>query len=114
MMSTAQRTLLVELLTEELPPKALARLGDAFADGIANGLRTRGLTTDASVVTPKTPHRSTGDDIALPPSSHHPHSPAASRVTARAVRLQRLSRRDQAWETPMAKIAATGGAIDKL
>ncbi|WP_150575955.1 glycine--tRNA ligase subunit beta [Pandoraea aquatica] len=58
MMSTAQRTLLVELLTEELPPKALARLGDAFADGIANGLRTRGLTTDASVVTPfATPRR---------------------------------------------------------
>ncbi|VVE04489.1 glycine--tRNA ligase subunit beta [Pandoraea aquatica] len=57
-MSTAQRTLLVELLTEELPPKALARLGDAFADGIANGLRTRGLTTDASVVTPfATPRR---------------------------------------------------------
>ncbi|WP_036664331.1 glycine--tRNA ligase subunit beta [Pandoraea sp. SD6-2] len=58
MMSTAQRTLLVELLTEELPPKALARLGDAFADGIANGLRTRGLTTDASAVTPyATPRR---------------------------------------------------------
>ncbi len=58
MMSTAQRTLLVELLTEELPPKALARLGDAFADGIANGLRTRGLTTHASVVTPfATPRR---------------------------------------------------------
>ncbi|ALS59169.1 glycine--tRNA ligase subunit beta [Pandoraea norimbergensis] len=58
MMSTAQRTLLVELLTEELPPKALARLGDAFADGIANGLRSRGLTTDASVVTPyATPRR---------------------------------------------------------
>ncbi|VVD70630.1 glycine--tRNA ligase subunit beta [Pandoraea capi] len=51
MMSTAQRTLLVELLTEELPPKALARLGDAFADGIANGLRSRGLVTEASVVT---------------------------------------------------------------
>lgn len=58
MMSTAQRTLLVELLTEELPPKALARLGDAFAEGIANGLRTRGLTTDASVVKPyATPRR---------------------------------------------------------
>ena len=36
-------TLLVELLTEELPPKALPRLGQAFADGIAAGLRTRGL-----------------------------------------------------------------------
>ncbi|AJC20002.1 glycine--tRNA ligase subunit beta [Pandoraea pulmonicola] len=58
MMSTAQRTLLVELLTEELPPKALARLGDAFADGIANGLRTRGLVTGESVVTPyATPRR---------------------------------------------------------
>ena len=33
-----QDTLLVELLTEELPPKALARLGEAFADGIVKGL----------------------------------------------------------------------------
>ena len=36
-------TLLVELLTEELPPKALPKLGQAFADGIAAGLRARGL-----------------------------------------------------------------------
>ena len=32
----------VELFTEELPPKALKRLGEAFADGIAAGLRERG------------------------------------------------------------------------
>jgi glycyl-tRNA synthetase beta chain len=31
--------LLVELFTEELPPKALQRLGEAFAAGIADGLR---------------------------------------------------------------------------
>jgi len=31
MTQSHQATLLVELLTEELPPKALARLGDAFA-----------------------------------------------------------------------------------
>ncbi len=31
-------TLLVELRTEELPPKSLKRLGEAFADGIAQGL----------------------------------------------------------------------------
>ena len=36
-------SLLVELFTEELPPKALKRLGDAFADAIAKGLQTRGL-----------------------------------------------------------------------
>ncbi|MDR2506901.1 MAG: glycine--tRNA ligase subunit beta [Candidatus Accumulibacter sp.] len=31
-------TLLVEILTEELPPKALARLGEAFRDGLIDGL----------------------------------------------------------------------------
>ncbi|MDB5759588.1 MAG: hypothetical protein JWM30_2877, partial [Burkholderia sp.] len=30
------QTLLVELLTEELPPKALAKLGAAFAAGLFN------------------------------------------------------------------------------
>ncbi|CAB3779806.1 glycine--tRNA ligase subunit beta [Pararobbsia alpina] len=36
-------SLLVELLTEELPPKALARLSDAFAQGLAERLAARGL-----------------------------------------------------------------------
>jgi glycyl-tRNA synthetase beta chain len=35
--------LLIELFTEELPPKALRRLGDAFATAIVEGLRSRGL-----------------------------------------------------------------------
>ncbi len=35
--------LLVELYTEELPPKALRKLGEAFASGIAAGLKQRGL-----------------------------------------------------------------------
>ncbi|MGZ3238036.1 MAG: glycine--tRNA ligase subunit beta, partial [Burkholderiaceae bacterium] len=45
------QTLLVELLTEELPPKALAKLGEAFANGIFNGLQTRGFLTSDSVAT---------------------------------------------------------------
>ncbi|RJG07077.1 glycine--tRNA ligase subunit beta [Noviherbaspirillum cavernae] len=44
-------TLLVELLTEELPPKALAKLGDAFAAGILNGLKSRDFLEADSVVT---------------------------------------------------------------
>ena len=36
--------LLVELFTEELPPKALRRLGEAFADAIVAGLAARGLS----------------------------------------------------------------------
>jgi glycyl-tRNA synthetase beta chain len=52
-------TLLVELLCEELPPKALKRLGEAFADGIAAGLRKRGMVEGdaAAVRTYATPRR---------------------------------------------------------
>jgi glycyl-tRNA synthetase beta chain len=38
-------TLLVELLCEELPPKALKRLGDAFAEGLRKGLAKRDLVS---------------------------------------------------------------------
>ena len=45
------QTLLVELLTEELPPKALAKLGAAFAAGIVNGLKGRDFLDDGFVAT---------------------------------------------------------------
>jgi glycyl-tRNA synthetase beta chain len=45
------QTLLIELLTEELPPKALAKLGAAFADGIVKGLKSRDFLEDDSVAT---------------------------------------------------------------
>jgi len=51
-------TLLVELQTEELPPKALVKLGAAFAAGIVNGLSARGFIDAGSVATPyATPRR---------------------------------------------------------
>ncbi|MEP7262422.1 MAG: glycine--tRNA ligase subunit beta, partial [Usitatibacter sp.] len=40
--------LLVELLCEELPPKALKRLGEAFADGVFKGLEKRGLVEEGA------------------------------------------------------------------
>ncbi len=55
---SATRNLLVELLVEELPPKALKALSESFAEGIAHSLRTQGLATDQSAVTPyATPRR---------------------------------------------------------
>ena len=52
------QTLLIELLTEELPPKALAKLGDAFAAGIFNGLKSRDfLEADATATAYATPRR---------------------------------------------------------
>ena len=57
-MSMTTQNLLVELFVEELPPKALKKLGDAFASELAAQLRSRGLADAASVVTPyATPRR---------------------------------------------------------
>ena len=52
------QTLLVEIQTEELPPKALVKLGAAFANGIANGLKARDfLEADSAVTAHATPRR---------------------------------------------------------
>jgi len=51
-------SLLIELFTEELPPKALARLGEAFAQGLFDGLGARDLLEAGATVTPfATPRR---------------------------------------------------------
>jgi glycyl-tRNA synthetase beta chain len=49
---TSAQSLLVELFVEELPPKALKKLGEAFSQILADTLKTQGLIDDASVVTP--------------------------------------------------------------
>ncbi len=57
-MNMTTQNLLVELFVEELPPKALKKLGEAFASELAAQLRSRGLADAASVVTPyATPRR---------------------------------------------------------
>ncbi|MFP8779656.1 glycine--tRNA ligase subunit beta [Hydrogenophaga sp. RWCD_12] len=46
------KNLLVELFVEELPPKALRKLGDAFAGVLADQLKAQGLAAADVVVTP--------------------------------------------------------------
>ena len=56
MMTT--QNLLVELFVEELPPKALKKLGDAFAGVLLDQLKNQGLATADAVLTPyATPRR---------------------------------------------------------
>ena len=50
-MSESVNNLLVELFVEELPPKALNKLGEAFAAGLAASLQAQGLATPQAVVT---------------------------------------------------------------
>ena len=50
MMST--KNLLVELFVEELPPKALKKLGESFAANLAASLKAQGLIDETSIATP--------------------------------------------------------------
>lgn len=45
------KNLLVELFVEELPPKALKKLGEVFAQTLAQSLETQGLAPEAAAVT---------------------------------------------------------------
>jgi glycyl-tRNA synthetase beta chain len=45
------KNLLIELFVEELPPKALKKLGLSFANVLADSLKIQGLSSDASTVT---------------------------------------------------------------
>ncbi|MCW0208785.1 MAG: glycine--tRNA ligase subunit beta [Achromobacter sp.] len=57
-MTTNIRPLLVELLTEELPPKALQKLGQAFAEGVRATLDRHGLLAGGCAATAySTPRR---------------------------------------------------------
>ena len=46
------KNLLVELFVEELPPKALKKLGEAFAAGLVASLKAQGLAGEHSAVVP--------------------------------------------------------------
>ena len=58
------QNLLVELLVEELPPKALRNLGRAFAAALADSLKAQGLASPDAVVTDYASPRRLGVHIA--------------------------------------------------
>ncbi len=50
-MTASAKTLLLELLVEELPPKLLKRLGESFTESVTAGLRSAGLLSADSAAT---------------------------------------------------------------
>jgi len=56
----SSRALLVELFTEELPPKALPKLGQAFAQGLHDALQTLGLIEATCTIEPFATPRKAG------------------------------------------------------
>jgi glycyl-tRNA synthetase beta chain len=49
--SSSTATLLIEVFTEELPPKSLRKLGDAFATSLSDSIKVASLSTAESVTT---------------------------------------------------------------
>ena len=50
-MTMTTHNLLLELFVEELPPKALKKLGDAFAGALFEQLQAQGLAAAGSMLT---------------------------------------------------------------
>jgi glycyl-tRNA synthetase beta chain len=98
------KNLLVELLVEELPPKALKRLGESFAQSLFDGLKRQGLTSDYSACTPyATPRR-----LAVHISSVLPQAPDKAVVHKLMPVAVGLSADGQATPALLKKLAALG------
>ena len=123
-----QATLLVELLTEELPPKSLARLGSAFAQGVAGGLVARQLKAAAAdhrvfatprrigVLVPKVSAKAADrQKVETGPSEKAPAAAIAGFAKKHGVALEALERQ----ETPKgivvaARVDIAGAALDEV
>jgi len=122
-----QATLLVELLSEELPPKPLGRLGSAFAEGVLKGLRERGLVAATEARFFATPRRlaaqvgnvlDKGEERnaeVIGPSTQAPAQAVAGFARKHGVAVERLERR----ETPKGEVFFTrimikGAALDEV
>src|SRR3989454_3227366 len=122
-----QATLLLELLSEELPPKPLGRLGSAFAEGVLKGLRERGLVAATEARFFATPRRlaaqvgnvlDKGEDRnaeVIGPSTKAPAQAVAGFAKKHGVAVERLERR----ETPKGEVFFTrilikGAALDEV
>ncbi|MCW5222526.1 glycine--tRNA ligase subunit beta [Verminephrobacter aporrectodeae] len=114
--------LLVELLVEELPPKALRQLGDAFASVLGAQLEAQGLTSAASAVTPfasprrLAAHVSAVSDKAADRAVRQKLMPVAVGLDAEGNATPALLRKLQALgadlSDPAAAVAALGRAPD--
>jgi glycyl-tRNA synthetase beta chain len=122
-----QATLLVELLTEELPPKSLSTLSSSFADSILEGLKARGLATKtAEAQRFATPRRlavsvlgvidSASDSVKEvdgPPVSAKPEA-VAGFARKQGVETSALQQRDgPKGKVYFAKVAVKGARLDE-
>ena len=105
--------LLVELFVEELPPKVLRTLGEAFADALAASLKAQGLLGEGSMVTSfASPRRLAAHITAV-------QSQAADRAVSHklmpvAVGLSAAGEATPALQKKLAAVGADASAVSRL
>ncbi len=98
------KNLLVELFVEELPPKALKKLGEAFAQALGQSLKTQGLIADSSAIKPyASPRRLAAHVTAV--SAQAADRSVTQKLMPAAVGLDAA---DNATPTLLKKLAALG------
>jgi glycyl-tRNA synthetase beta chain len=122
-------SLLVELLTEELPPKALSALGLAFANGIRDELAALGLAPktgkfESDLATPRrlavlvsevTEHAASEEREVTGPAASAPPAAVAGFAKKHGVAVEALQRRAGAkGEVFVARVKAGGAALDEV
>jgi len=123
-----QATLLVELLTEELPPKSLAKLAGSLSQGVLRGLGDAGLvTSDATATYFATPRRLAAkitkvmdaapdrENELTGPSTKAPEQAVAGFARKAGVEVSRLERRTTPkGEVYVARVKAKGAVLAEV
>lgn len=109
----SSKNLLVELFVEELPPKALKTLGEAFANTLANSLKAQGLASaEAEVTAYASPRR-----LAVLVADVHEHAadkPVSQKLMPVSVGLDSDGKPTQALLKKLASVGADESAVPKL
>jgi glycyl-tRNA synthetase beta chain len=110
---SAARSLLVELFVEELPPRSLKALGEAFAQTLFASLKTQGLATAHSVVTPyATPRRLAVHISAVLPQA--PDRPVTHKLMPVTVALDAAGAPTTALLKKLAAVGADASVVPQL
>ena len=107
------KNLLVELFVEELPPKALKKLGESFAHTLAESLKAQGLATEHSATTPfASPRRLAAHISAVLPAA--PDKAVSQKLMPVSVGLTADGQPTPALLKKLAALGADASALPRL
>ncbi|EWS53863.1 MULTISPECIES: glycine--tRNA ligase subunit beta [unclassified Methylibium] len=107
------KNLLVELFVEELPPKALKKLGESFAQTLAESLKAQGLATEHSATTPfASPRRLAAHISAVLPAA--PDKAVSQKLMPVSVGLTADGQPTPALLKKLAALGADASALQRL